>query len=257
MDKCAAALVDTFQLQANDTRFVEIESDPVARDIIESVREKKSAGALRSVASSAPDLRRLRSSKEGSPLSALPMPPPRGSAAPQNEATSNPDVGHLRANGLLAKLRWQVRAAILTTLLGPPTASLILLAVFYFEYWQASPFKLADFLAMFLLFAIPVGYVFGTVPALVAALLYCVLLTVKSSPLQRRWLTRACVAAACGGLASGVWFWLLRTPWGIYALVGALVMAASSLGTPQLAGLTEKGWWRQRPAPQSASSTRT
>jgi hypothetical protein len=111
----------------------------------------------------------------------------------------------------------------------------------YFEYWRAISFNFADFLAAYSMFAIPVGYVFGAVPALLAASLYCALLTANSRLLLWRPLTRAGVAALCGGLASGVWFWvLLRTAWGIYALVGALVMATLSLGTPQPAQVFEK-----------------
>ena len=138
------------------------------------------------------------------------------------------------ANALLQKLPWQVPAIARVTLIGPPIASLILLAVDYFEYWRAISFTFGDFLAAYFVFAIPVGYVFGAVPALLAASLYCALLTLNSRLLLWRPLTRGGVAALCGGLVSGVWFWvLLRSAWGIYALVGALVMASLSLGTPE------------------------
>ena len=168
-------------------------------------------------------------------------PLPRGLDAPKVEAKSNRCGGHLRAGALLEKLPWQVPAITRVTLIGPPIASLILLAVDYFEYWRAISFDFADFLAAYLVFAIPVGYVFGSVPMLLAASLYCALLTANSRLLPWRPLTRAGVAALCGGLASGVWFWvLLRTAWGIYALVGALVMAALSYGTPQPAQMFEQ-----------------
>jgi hypothetical protein len=42
--------------------------------------------------------------------------------------------------------------------------------VYYLEYWRTVPFNFADFLVVFFLFAIPVGYAFGAVPALLAAL---------------------------------------------------------------------------------------
>jgi hypothetical protein len=155
---------------------------------------------------------------------------------------------------LLEKLPWQVHVTIVITLCGPPTASLILLAVDFFEYWRAVPFKLADFLAAYFLFAIPVGYVFGAVPALLAASLYCSVLTAKSRLLQRRPLTRACVAAICGGLASGVWFWEpLHTAWGIYGFVGALVMATLSLGITQPAPLRENGVQRSASRPNQGA----
>ena len=143
----------------------------------------------------------------------------------------NLPAGRRRADSWLKKLPWQVRVITLVTLCGPPTASLILLTVDYFEYWRGVPFNLVDFLAAYLLFAIPVGYVFGAAPALLAASLYSALLTANSRRLEQP-LTRACVAAGCGGLASGVWFWEpIHTAWGIYGLVGALVMAVLSLGT--------------------------
>jgi hypothetical protein len=147
-------------------------------------------------------------------------------------------------NALPEKFPWQVRATTLITLIAPPTASLVLLAVYYFEYWRAVSFSRADFLAAYFLFAIPAGYVFGAVPALLAASLYCALLTVNSRLRRLRPLIRACIAAICGGLASGVWFsfWeQLRTAWGMYGLVGALVMAALSRGMPQPPQPLEKG----------------
>jgi hypothetical protein len=131
------------------------------------------------------------------------------------------DVKTVKQENVVSALQrlppWQVRATALITLLGPPTASLILLALDYFEYWRAVPFNFADFLVAFFLFAIPVGYAFGTVPALLAASRPCALLTVNSRLLQRRLLIRACMGAVCGGLASWVWFgeWL-TIAWGIY-----------------------------------------
>ena len=110
------------------------------------------------------------------------------------KAKSNPFDSHLRAGALRDKLTpWRVRASARITLLGPPAASLVLLVVDYFKYWRAIPFNFADFLALFFLFALPVGYVFGAVPALLAALLYCALLTVNSRLRQLRPLPRACV----------------------------------------------------------------
>jgi hypothetical protein len=131
---------------------------------------------------------------------------------------------------------WQVRKTALTALLGPPVASLILLAIDYFRYFRAVPFSVPDFLAAFFFFAIPVGYAFGVVPALLAGSLYCALLTANSRFLQRRLLALACVGAVCGGLASWVWFGeLLSIDWRLYGLVGALLMAALSLGSPSTA----------------------
>jgi hypothetical protein len=171
----------------------------------------------------------MKTAKEENAMSALFL---RDLGAPENEANSNSFGGPLRARALLKKLTpWQVRATALITLLGPPAASLILLAVYYFEYWRTVPFHFADCLVVFFLIAIPDGYVFGTVPALLAASLYCALLTAHSRLLRP--LLRACVAAICGALASWVWFceWLSAS--GIYGLVGALVMAALSVSSPR------------------------
>jgi hypothetical protein len=182
-------------------------------------------------------LRSSRLSEDGGPRAVRPIPPSRELDAPESEAKSNPRGRLLGRDSWLKKVPWQARTIAHITLLGPPAASLILLAVDCVEYWRAVPFNLASFLAVFFLFAVPVGYVFGAVPALLAASLYCALLTAHSALQQRRPWTRASVAAICGGLASGVWFWeQLRTGWGIYAVVGALVMAALSRGTPQLPG---------------------
>ncbi len=126
-------------------------------------------------------------------------------------------------------LPWQLRTTALVTLLGPAMASLILLVVDYFEYWRTVPLNFADALVAFCVFALPVGYVFGFVPALLAALLHCVLLTTNTRPVRQR-LAIACTGAICGGLVSWVWFGIWQCDDRLlYALTGALVMTALSL----------------------------
>lgn len=134
------------------------------------------------------------------------------------------------ATSAIARPLWRVLPVVLCALLGPPIGSLILLAVYYFKYSQAIPLNLGNFLAVLFLLAIPVGYALGAVPALLAVSLYCGLLTACSRLLRRRMLTRVCVAALCGGLATWVWFreWVGAS--GFYGAVGAFVMAALSLG---------------------------
>jgi hypothetical protein len=126
------------------------------------------------------------------------------------------------------------------TLLGPLAASYIPPAAHCFDCGHAFPFDFCDFLVALLLFAIPVGYAFGVVPVLLAASLYCAAMTAHSRPRERRLLTRACVGAVCGGVASWVWFgeWL-RVNLHVYALVGALVVAGLSLGSPRPSRLLE------------------
>jgi hypothetical protein len=187
---------------------------------------------LRAVRSLDQNFRHIWQSEESEMPSQRPIALLRDFHAPESEAKSNPFGGQLRAGALLKKRTpWQVRATALTTLLGPPAASLFLLAVYYFEYWRTAPFNFADFLIVFFLIAIPDGYAFGAVPALLAASLYCALLTAYSRLLRP--LIRTCVAAICGGLASWVWFceWLGAS--GTYGLVGALVMAALSVSSPR------------------------
>jgi hypothetical protein len=125
----------------------------------------------------------------------------------------------------------RVHATALITLLGPPAASLILLAVYYFEYWRGVPFNLTDAVIVLFLIAVPEGYAFGAVPALLAALLYCALLTAHARLVRP--LIRACVAGICGGLASWAWFCGSLGASGIYGLVGALVMASLSVSLPR------------------------
>lgn len=127
---------------------------------------------------------------------------------------------------------WQVRATALITILGPPAATLVLLPIDCFEYWRTVPFNLADLLVVFFLIAIPEGYVLGAVPALLAAVLYCALLTAHSR--FTRPVIRACAAAICGGLASLTWFCECLGASTIYGLVGALVMTAMSVISPQV-----------------------
>ena len=127
---------------------------------------------LRAVRSFDQNYRHIRPSEESDMPSERPIARLRDLGAPESEAKSNPFGGPLRAGALLKKLTpWQVRATVLITLLGPPAAHLILLAAYYFEYWRTVPFNFADCLVVFFLFAIPVGYAFGAVPALLAALL--------------------------------------------------------------------------------------
>jgi hypothetical protein len=151
--------------------------------------------------------------------------------ATEGEAKANPFGGRLCVAVLLKNTPWQVRATTLMTLLGPPAASVILIAVYYCEYWPTVPFNFADSLLVLFLIAIPEGNAFGAVPALLAAVFYCALLTAEAKLLRP--LIRAITAAFCGGLASWTWFCESLSASGIYALVGALVMAALSVNSPR------------------------
>src|ERR1700724_2538964 len=125
---------------------------------------------LRAVRSFDQNCRYVRPSEESDMPSGRPTSLLRDLGAAETEAKSNPFGGQLRSGALLKKLTpWQVRATALITLLGPPAASLIFIAVYYFEYWRTVPFNFADCLVVFFLIAIPGGYAFGAVPVLLAA----------------------------------------------------------------------------------------
>ena len=190
------------------------------------------SAVLRAVKSFDQNCRHIRPSEESDMPSQRPIALLRNFDAPESEAKSNLIGGHLHAGVLLKKRTpWQVRATALITLLGPPAPSLILLAVYNFEYWRVVSFNFADCLVVFILIVIPVGYAFGAVPALLAALLYCALLTAHSRLLRQ--LIRAWAAAICGGLASWVWFYEWLSASSIYGLLGALVMAVLSVSSPR------------------------
>ena len=141
----------------------------LARYVRTLENENIGGAPLRPDGSLTPDSRPLQALESRSLHPSRPIPLPRDLDAPESEAKSNPREEQLGAAALPKKFPWQVRATTLITIFGPPTASLILLAVDYFEYWRAVPFNLGDFLAAFFLFAIPRGYAFGTGAALLAA----------------------------------------------------------------------------------------
>jgi hypothetical protein len=88
-------------------------------------------------------------------------------------------------------------------------------------------------------FAIPVGYVFGLVPALVAGVVYCVALTAVAI-LRTRMLLRVCIGAISGGLAGGVWFHAVIGPDSHgYGPVAAVAAALLSLLSPAAQAIQE------------------
>jgi hypothetical protein len=126
---------------------------------------------------------------------------------------------------------WQVRRTLLICTVGPPLASLILMTVNYLPSYAARTegVDVPSFLAALVLFAVPVGYVFGLVPAVFAGVMYCGVLTAMAT-LRPGMLLRACIGALCGGSAGEVWFPAMIGPDSHgYGWVAALVVALLAL----------------------------
>jgi hypothetical protein len=129
---------------------------------------------------------------------------------------------------------WQVRTTLLIATLGPPVASLILMTAIYLPCCARlnQPVDVPSFVVAFIVFALPVGYAFGIVPALLAGVLYCSALTAMAT-LRPGMLFHACLGAISGGLVGELWFHAVVGPdsYG-YGSVAALVTALLSLRQP-------------------------
>jgi uncharacterized membrane protein len=130
-------------------------------------------------------------------------------------------------------LSWQIRTTLLIGVVGPPVASLLVMTGNCFLWWQggAESIDVPCFVAAFVLFGLPVGYVFGVVPALLAGALYCTALTSLSS-VPRGMPARICLGAIAGELIGEAWFHGVMglESYG-YGSVAALVTAVLSAGT--------------------------
>ena len=130
---------------------------------------------------------------------------------------------------------WQIRTTLRTGIVGPPIASFVLLPWVLFSTSATSfhLFDLASYPGIFLFFAIPVGYVFGVIPALLAGAMYSAALTEMPS-LRSHTLLRVCVGVVSGGLCGGLWFHaVIGTEWPAYGLAAALVMGVLALRWPE------------------------
>jgi hypothetical protein len=129
---------------------------------------------------------------------------------------------------------WQVRTTLLICTVGPPLASLILMTFNYLPSYagRTEAADMPSFVAAFILFAVPVGYVFGFAPAVFAGVMYCGVLTAMAT-LRPGMPVRACIGALCGGLAGVVWFQaVLGSNSHSYGWVAALVVALLALYGP-------------------------
>jgi hypothetical protein len=134
---------------------------------------------------------------------------------------------HLRIRG-----SWQIRATMLSVVVGTPGAGLVLMAWKYPPTAGAAPRAVLGFIATYALFGIPISYAFGAAPALIATGAYCAILTLIPT-LQKPGAVRASVGAACGGLSGAFWFsYFVDVDSNAYALVTALGTALISLWLP-------------------------
>jgi hypothetical protein len=121
-----------------------------------------------------------------------------------------------------------VRTALSSAVVVPPAASLLLLATVLLptsSTWGDPLSAVPSFLELFFFFAVPVGYVFGAIPALLAGAIYSAMSTAMPS-VQPPLLLRGGLGAVCGGLTGGVWFHAVVGAGSfIYTLAAALMMA--------------------------------
>src|SRR5262249_33644816 len=103
-------------------------------------------------------------------------------------------------------IRWWFRSTLSVAIGGPPVASLLLFAWFFPSASQTpvDRFHIPPYVVAFLLFAVPVGYVYGVVPALLAGATYSAMLS-AIPPLRVRPRLRLCVGAVCGGFWAELW----------------------------------------------------
>lgn len=132
-------------------------------------------------------------------------------------------------------LPWQVAMALWMGVVGPPVASLILMTTIYstLSAGRTEAIGVCDLVLLYALFAIPVGYVFGSVPAFLTGAMYCVVLTAVGTS-RPGILLRVCVAAICAALTAGIWFdTVLGTHSVTYGAVATLVAALLSVRRPR------------------------
>ena len=140
----------------------------------------------------------------------------------------------LMAEGLTStvRFRWWISSTLSVAIAGPLVASFVLLP---WILLAGSPhsFDIPSYVIAFLFLAVPVGYVFGVVPALLAGATYSATL-IALPPLRARPLGRLALGAACGAFWAGLWFPpLTANSSGVYVLVAALTMALLALRKPE------------------------
>ena len=136
----------------------------------------------------------------------------------------------------MRNLPWQVQSTLLFAVVGPPIGSLIVLLTLIAQLtsWrlEIDPSGPALFVVAYFLFALPVGYLFGFVPALLAGATYSTALSNRLAQ-RARALLRGFVGALFGGLFGGLWFHFIVAPKsaayaGVSAVVATLLAVCSA-----------------------------
>lgn len=128
---------------------------------------------------------------------------------------------------------WQVRTALIITVLAPPIAAIVVSIATYWPSWvRDGSVDVIGFLFTLILFSIPVTYIFGAIPALLAGAIYCLVLTYVPQ-IRDRIFIRSVMAAFVGGAIGGsCCYWILKFP-PLYGLIAALTSVVLALFLPQ------------------------
>lgn len=126
------------------------------------------------------------------------------------------------------KMRCWIGSTLFLAVAGPPAASFVLLPWLLLSGSPAH-FDFSSYLVTFIFLAVPVGYVFGIVPAILAGATYSATL-IALPPLRTSSVVRSCVGAASGAFWAALWFPpLTATTSGAYVVAAALIMALLAL----------------------------
>jgi len=133
--------------------------------------------------------------------------------------------------GSTVKIRWWISSTLSVVIAGPPAASFVLLPWILFSTsptWAHS-FDMSSYVVALVFFAVPVGYVFGVVPAVLAGATYSTTL-ISFPALRAHSPLRSCVGAISGAFWAPLWFpAVVATSSGAYVLAAALVIALLAL----------------------------
>lgn len=141
----------------------------------------------------------------------------------------------LKDTGLHMAMRWQTKTILLIAALGPPMMGLLLQVVAYWPQWYKGtpePNQVPGLIFTAVLLTLPLSYVFGIIPSVIAGASYCGILTYIPSIQHRRWV-RTIPAAVVGGAVGVVLGYLLDATPSFYAIACAGVAAVLATFLPR------------------------